>query len=87
MGALRYILVIVLVGVLAALTVAEHTERTRLGYELRKLERERVKLIEQRKAARLGYEQRVVPEHLRDRAEALGVASEAELNALVGERR
>ncbi|MGE0712476.1 MAG: hypothetical protein AB7N76_01355 [Planctomycetota bacterium] len=81
MGALRYVSVIVLVGALALATVSEHVERTRLGYELRKLEQERVRLVERRKAARLAYERAVVPEHLRERAAALGVASEAELKA------
>ena len=32
MGALRYLLVIALVGTLSLLTVAEHAERTRLGF-------------------------------------------------------
>jgi hypothetical protein len=86
-GALRYVLVIALVGGLALATVSEHVERTRLGYDLRKTERERVRLLEKRKAARLGYERAVAPERLQKRAQALGVASEAELRTLAGARK
>lgn len=87
MSALRYLLVIALVGVLAVLTVAEHVERTRLGYEVRALEEERARLVEEEKVRRLEYEQAVVPERLVERARALGVASDAELSALTGAGR
>lgn len=87
MGALRYLLVIVLVSVLALLTVAEHVKRTQLGYEVRKLERERARLVEEQKAARLAYEQAVVPERLVERGTALGVGEPRELKALVGATR
>lgn len=87
MSALRYLLVIALVGVLAVLTVAEHVERTRLGYEVRALEEERARLVEAEKVRRLEYEQAVVPERLVERARALGVASDAELGALTGADR
>jgi hypothetical protein len=86
-SALRYLLVIALVGVLAVLTVAEHVERTRLGYEVRALEEERARLVEEEKVRRLEYEQAVVPERLVERAKALGVASEQELAALTGAGR
>ncbi|MBL4849462.1 MAG: hypothetical protein JKY65_28365 [Planctomycetes bacterium] len=86
MGALRYLLVIALVGTLALLTVGEHVDRTRLGYELRELERERARLAEEEKTAELAFEQAVVPEQLRDRAEELKVAEPAELAVLLGAR-
>ena len=86
MSALRYLLVIALVGTLAILTVGEHVDRTRLGYELRELEQERARLNEREKSARLAYEQAVVPERLRERAEALKVAEPSELSALLGAR-
>lgn len=84
MSALRYLLVIALVGTLAVLTVAEHVERTRLGYEVRALEEERARLVEEEKARRLEWEQAAVPERLVERARALGVASDQELAALTG---
>ncbi len=87
MSALRYLLVIALVGVLAVLTVAEHVERTRLGYEVRALEEERARLVEEEKLRRLEYEQAVVPERLVERARALGVAKDEELAALTGAGR
>ena len=87
MGALRYLLVIALVGVLSILTVAEHVERTRLGYAIRELEGERSRLQEEEKAARLAYERAVVPERLVERAVTLRVATEAELAALTGDTR
>ena len=87
MGGLRYLLVIALVGTLALLTVAEHAERTRLGYAMRELERERSRLLEEEKSSRLAYEQAVVPEQLVERARVLGVASAAELDALTGSPR
>jgi hypothetical protein len=83
-GALRYLLVIALVGTLALLTVGEHVDRTRLGYELRELERERARLAEEEKTARLAYEQAVTPERLRERAEELKVADPRELAVLLG---
>jgi hypothetical protein len=86
MSALRYLLVIALVGALAVLTVAEHVERTRLGYEVRALEEERARLIEDEKQARLDYEQALAPERLVERARALKVASDAELASLTGAR-
>ena len=86
MGALRYLLVIALVGTLALATVGEHVDRTRLGYELRELERERARLAEEEKTARLAYEQAVVPEQLRERAEELKVAEPSELAVLLGSR-
>lgn len=79
MGVLRYLLVIALAGFLAILTVAEHVERTRLGYAVRALETERAQLLEEEKAARLAYEQAVVPERLVARAVELGVATADEL--------
>jgi hypothetical protein len=84
MGALRYLLVIVLVGLGALLTVAEHVDRTRLGYSIRELEQEQGRLVETEKAARLAYEQAVVPERLVERAEALKVASPDELASVTG---
>ena len=87
MGALRYLLVIALVGVLAILTVAEHVERTRLGYAIRAHEKHKAQLLEEEKAARLAYERAVVPERLVERAEALGVASAQELAVLTGAPR
>ncbi|RMG19287.1 MAG: hypothetical protein D6731_00045 [Planctomycetota bacterium] len=87
MSSVRYLLVIVLVGVLSLLTVSEHVERTRLGYAIRELERERARLREEEKAALLAYEQAVVPELLVRRAAALGVAGPDELAALVGASR
>lgn len=87
MSALRYLLVIVLVGLLAVLTVAEHVDRTRLGYEVRALEEERTRLIEEEKSCRLTYEQAIAPERLVERARALGVASDDELKALTGASR
>lgn len=87
MGALRYLLVIALVGILAIMTVAEHVERTRLGYAIRVKEKEKAQLLEEEKAARLAYERAVVPERLVERAEALGIASPEELAALTGARR
>lgn len=87
MSALRYLLVIALVGVLAVLTVAEHVERTRLGYEVRALEEERARLVEEEKSCRLEYEQAVVPERLAERARALGIASDVELSAFTGASR
>lgn len=86
MSALRYLLVIALVGVLALLTVADHVERTRLGYDLRALEERRGRLLEEEKAARLAYERAAIPEKLMVRAEALGVARRADLLALAGRR-
>jgi hypothetical protein len=83
-GALRYLLVIALVGVLAVLTVAEHVERTQLGYSVRILEKDRARLVEEQKAARLAYEQAVVPERLVKRAAALKVATPTELATLTG---
>ena len=87
MGALRYLLVIALVGALAILTVAEHVERTRLGYAIRDLEQERSRLREEEKASRLSYERAVVPERLLERASALGVGANGELEALAGTSR
>ncbi|MBX3467474.1 MAG: hypothetical protein KF878_11335 [Planctomycetes bacterium] len=87
MSALRYLLVIALVGVLAVLTVAEHVERTRLGYEVRALEEERARLVEEEKVRRLEFEQAAVPERLVERARALDVAGQAELEALTGAAR
>jgi hypothetical protein len=86
-GALRYLLVIALVGVLSILTVTEHVERTRLGYAIRELERERGRLAEEEKAARMAYERAVVPERLVERAVTLKVASRPELAALTGNER
>lgn len=87
MGALRYLLVIALLGVLSILTVAEHVKRTRLGYEVRRLEQRRARLLEERKAAQLAYERAVVPEQLIVQARALGVAEPSELQALSGVRK
>jgi len=87
MGALRYLLVIALVGFLALKTVGEHVERTRLGYQVRTLERERTRLAEEEKAARLRYEQAAVPERLVARAASLDVAPSAELDSLLGVRK
>ena len=84
MGAVRYLLVIALVGLLSVLTVGEHVERTRLSYSIRELERERARLLEEQKQARLAYERAVVPERLIERATALGIASADELQALTG---
>lgn len=86
MSALRYLLVIALVGVLALLTVADHVDRTRVGYDLRGLEERRARLLEEEKAARLAYERAAVPDRLMVRAEALGVAKRADLLALAGRR-
>lgn len=87
MGALRYVLMILLVGALALLSVAEHVERTRLGYELRGLEERRDRLREEEQARRLASERALVPERLIERAVALRVAPEAELRALAGTSR
>ena len=87
MGALRYLLVIALLGVLSILTVAEHVKRTQIGYEVRKLEQRRARLLEERKAAQVAFEQAVVPEQLIQRSGALGVADPAELRALSGVRK
>jgi hypothetical protein len=84
MGALRYLLVIALVGFLALLTVSEHVDRTRLGYSIRDLEQEQGRLVEEQKAARLAYEQAVVPERLVERSAALKVATPAELASVTG---
>ena len=84
MSAPRALLVIALVGLLALLTVADHVERTKLGYEARQLEERRARLVEEEKAARLAWERAVVPERLVERAEALGIAGKPELLALVG---
>lgn len=84
MGALRYLLVIALVGALSILTVAEHVRRTQLGYSVRTLEKDRSRLLEEQKGARLAYEQAVVPERLVKRATALKVATPAELATLTG---
>ncbi len=82
MGVARYLLVIGLIGCLALLTVAEHAERTRIGYALRELETERARLAEEEKAARLAYERAVVPEGLLERAAAVAVGTPAELQGL-----
>lgn len=84
MGTLRYVLVIALVSALALLTVSEHVKRTKIGYELRTLDKERVRLREVKKAAQLDYERAVVPERLRERAAELEIASPTELTALAG---
>jgi hypothetical protein len=85
-AALRYLLVIALVLVLALLAVADHVERTQLGYDVRALEEERARLVEDEKMARLDYERAVVPERLVARGVALHIAPEAELLALTGVR-
>lgn len=82
MGVVRYLLVIALLGVLAILTVAEHVERTRLGYEVRELEREVRKLEERRKSSVMAYERACAPERVIDRAEALHVVGVSELDSL-----
>lgn len=87
MGAVRYVLLILLVGALALCTVSEHVERTRLGYELRGLEERRDRLREEEQARRLAHERALVPERLVERAVALGIAPEPELRGLVGVRR
>ena len=87
MSVLRYLLVIALIGLLALLSVTEHVERTRVGYSIRKLEREQSELLEEQKAAELLYERAVVPERLLERAADLRVADSAELQALVGAQR
>ncbi len=87
MGALRYLLVIGCLGVLALFTVAEHVKRTRLGYALRQLEQERSRLKEEEKAQRLAYEAAGVPARLLERAQALRVTTPAELEALAGVRQ
>ena len=73
---------IVLVGMLALLTVREHVERTQLGYDVRALEEQRLRLLEEVKTARLEYEQTAVTERIIERAVALQVAGRAELEAL-----
>ena len=87
MGAVRYVLLILLVGALALCTVAEHVERTRLGYELRGLMERRDRLREEEEARRLAVERALVPERLVERGVALGLAPEVELRALVGAQR
>lgn len=73
MSVLRYLLVIGMIGALALITVAEHAERTRIGFALRELETERARLTEEEKAARLAFERAVVPEQLLERAAAIGI--------------
>ncbi len=75
MSVLRYLLVIGVIGGLALITVAEHAERTRIGFALRELETERARLAEEEKTARLAFEQAVVPERLLERAAAIGVSA------------
>jgi cell division protein FtsL len=86
-GVVRYLLVIVLVGVLATCTVNEHVKRVQVGYEVRSLEKERARLQEEQKTAQLAWERAAVPERLVDRAVALGVAQRPELEALTGATR
>jgi len=87
LSSVRYLLVVALVGALAILTVAEHVERTKLGYEIRELEEERDRLAEEEKTARLAYEQAAVPERLVDRAVALGVVEPGDVEGLTGATR
>jgi hypothetical protein len=83
---LRYLSVIALVGVLSVVTVADHVERTRLGYEVSDLESELERLRAEETAARLSYEQAAVPERLCEVAVELEVADAAELRDLTGAR-
>jgi hypothetical protein len=83
---LRYLSLIALVGALALATVAGHVERTRLGYEVSELEDELARLQAEETAARLAYEQAVVPERLVEAAARLEVARPDELRDLTGAR-
>jgi hypothetical protein len=71
----------------AIATVHDHVRRTRLGYEVRDLEKKRRDLLELRRLRRVERERAAAPERVIARATELGVAPKAELDALVAPPR
>lgn len=79
----HYLCIIICLVGLGMTTVAEHARRVRIGYEIRRLEREQVRLRRQRQTLRLMWEQGAAPETVAARASALGIAREEEVEALM----
>jgi hypothetical protein len=83
MNVLRYFAFLSGALALGILTVSEHVEQVRLGYEIRRLERSEQRLRQERKARQLIWERHAALESLAKRAEALGLIDAAELEALL----
>lgn len=78
----KYLCLVLALVSLGVITVTEHVERVRVGYELRQLEREKRQLKQELKTRRMIWERLVAPEAVARRAVELQVISQAELETL-----
>lgn len=79
----RYLALVATATAIAIATVHQHVTQTRLGYEIRALEKEIERLREARRAALLERENAASTERLIVHARELKIANDSELKALV----
>lgn len=78
----QYLCIVVCLVGLGLYTVADHVERVRVGYEIRRLEHEQRRLKEELKTRRLMWERRAAAETVAQRAVALKVLEETQVRDL-----
>jgi len=78
----RYLVVIVSLVCVGVTTVAEHVERVRIGYQIRKLKTEKRRLRQELKNQQLVWARTSAAENVARRALVMGVVTEQDLSTL-----